>query len=443
MLYGKNGSLSLLGGGINTGHNEGMADLNSSGDEMIFTRCFTDIKTSENDCKLYISKRQGDAWSEGVMLPFCDPDYNYVHGKYGNTDDEIIFSSDIEGGRGKYDIYKISKLNGKWSDAMLLSGQINTSEDELFPFLIKDTLFFSSRGHNSFGGLDVYKSVQVAPGRWSQAINMRKPINSGYDDFAYVILEGKDDLERFVCSSREGDDNIYQIIKLKTVDEPEVVLDTPKIILSLSTFTIDANSGFELPLKGTPPNVNSKENSTLQSVKSESNLYEYVLEPGMKYRISLKLDDYYAVGTEISTEEIFLIEGGSDVFLEEKLVLKPIIRNREIVLEDIYYDFDRWDIRADAEPSLDNLAKLLFDNPDIRIQLSSHTDCRGDADYNLDLSQKRAESAKNYLVGKGINSDRIQAKGLGENVRKTDCRCTKCSEDEYQLDRRTSFTILS
>ncbi|HRJ16954.1 MAG TPA: OmpA family protein, partial [Saprospiraceae bacterium] len=124
------------------------------------------------------------------------------------------------------------------------------------------------------------------------------------------------------------------------------------------------------------------------------------------------------------------------------IVLDRIFIDKEIRLENIYYDFDRWDIRTDAQPTLDKLARLLLINPGIRIQLGSHTDCRGNDRYNQDLSQKRAQSAVDYLIAKGIQPDRLSAQGFGESAPEASCLCTRCTEEEHQRNRRTTFKIL-
>ena len=127
---------------------------------------------------------------------------------------------------------------------------------------------------------------------------------------------------------------------------------------------------------------------------------------------------------------------------EVELVLDKIYRNKEITLDNIYYDYDKWDIRADAQPTLNRLAETLLENPTIKIQLSSHTDCRGKDDYNGVLSQKRAESAVNFLITKGIPAERLTAKGYGESVPAVSCDCSKCSEEQHQINRRTTFKVL-
>ena len=127
---------------------------------------------------------------------------------------------------------------------------------------------------------------------------------------------------------------------------------------------------------------------------------------------------------------------------EVEIVLDKIYKNKEITLENIYYNYDKWDIRTDAEPTLIKLAATLAENPAIKIQLSSHTDCRGKDDYNATLSQKRAESAVNFLISKGIPTERLVAKGYGESQPAVSCDCAKCTEDQHQANRRTTFKIL-
>jgi outer membrane protein OmpA-like peptidoglycan-associated protein len=128
--------------------------------------------------------------------------------------------------------------------------------------------------------------------------------------------------------------------------------------------------------------------------------------------------------------------------LNMEIVLEPIFENTEVILQDIYYDYDEWFIRKDAEPALDSLAKMLRENPQLRIQLSSHTDCRGENEYNLDLSQKRAQSAVDFLIEHGVRTERLVPVGYGESKLAVECECTTCSETEHQKNRRTTFKIL-
>ena len=124
------------------------------------------------------------------------------------------------------------------------------------------------------------------------------------------------------------------------------------------------------------------------------------------------------------------------------MVLDKIFKNREIILKNIYYDYDQWNIRRDAQPTLNELSKTLLENPKIRIQMASHTDCRGKANYNQTLSQRRAQSAVDYIISKGVKSERLQAKGFGKSSPEVDCLCSRCSEIDHQANRRTTFSVI-
>ena len=170
--------------------------------------------------------------------------------------------------------------------------------------------------------------------------------------------------------------------------------------------------------------------------------FSFELEENQEYRIQAAKEGYLKGETYFSTVGIGKDPNNPVQTFEVELVLDKIYFNREIILEDIYYDFDKWDIRPDARPTLDKLARNLELNPEIRIMLASHTDCRGTNRYNLELSQKRAQAAVDYLISKGIDPGRLIAKGFGESQPKADCVCARCTEEEHQLNRRTTFTIL-
>lgn len=178
-------------------------------------------------------------------------------------------------------------------------------------------------------------------------------------------------------------------------------------------------------------------------------------------KFTVKEDGFFSMDLAENTGSSSLqknrVPDGRNVFLHQRHRERPlqpradlrgggrarqIFFNKEIVLEDIYYDFDKWDIHPDAMPTLNALARNLELNPNIRIQLSSHTDCRGNDGYNAELSQQRAQSAVDYLVSRGISIERLSAKGLGESVPKAACVCARCTEEEHQLNRRTAFTIM-
>ena len=174
----------------------------------------------------------------------------------------------------------------------------------------------------------------------------------------------------------------------------------------------------------------------------DDGFFRMELAENTDYSFNAALEGYLANSVKFSTKGIAKDPANPVQTFEIEIVLDQIFRNREIILENIYYDYDKWDIRPDAEPTLNRLAEVLRQNAKIRIQLGSHTDCRGNDTYNQNLSQRRAESAVNYLISKGIDPTRLSAKGYGESQPAALCGCATCTEAEHQTNRRTTFKVV-
>jgi outer membrane protein OmpA-like peptidoglycan-associated protein len=173
----------------------------------------------------------------------------------------------------------------------------------------------------------------------------------------------------------------------------------------------------------------------------EEGFFTSQLDSGFAYQLMVNKEGYLSVNINFNTVNV-KSQPGDTIYFRQKVVLSKIYQNVEIVLDNIYYDYDKSDIRKDAEPTLDSLAQILTQNPKIQIELASHTDCRGNEDYNLNLSQKRAESVVRYLITKGIDSNRMIAKGYGESMLVDNCVCEACTEAQHQKNRRTTFKII-
>ena len=197
-----------------------------------------------------------------------------------------------------------------------------------------------------------------------------------------------------------------------------------------------------VPLPGTT--VRIFENGTLiDSIQADQyGLHSVTAKKSADYQFLVSKNGYFNNRTSLSTADIIIDSSKFVQRVDVSVLLDKIFYEKEIVLENIYYDLAKWDIRDDAKPTLDSLASLLQINPDIRIRLGSHTDCRADDDYNLDLSQKRANSAVEYLVAKGIPIVRLEAKGFGETSFAVNCLCEECTEEEHQRNRRTTFAVV-
>lgn len=450
-------SVELFDAQINTPNNEGTAVFNKDFTEMYFTRCFGE-KKEDNFCKLMVSKRIGDSWSVPAMLGFIQDGINYGHPALSNDDQTLYFSCNSDDGWGGFDIWRSQRTADGWDEPKLMGRSINTTRDEKFPAVHGDTLYFSSNGHPGMGGLDIFKTWKMPNGSWIPVRNLKPPINSGADDFGLVVDTGGDTpgdiLEvGYFTSNRSdgtGGDDIYRYEKRipPPEPEPEVVIEY-KLILEgyvvekIYLDPLDPSSKVlgRKPLNGAKVTVdfNGEEK---EFTTGEDGFFTFEMEEEADYDFIGSKDGYLTAETDFSSRGIGQDPANPVQTFEVEIELDKIFVDKEIVLEDIYYDFDKWDIREDAKPTLNKLARNLELNPNIRIELSSHTDCRGNDRYNEDLSQKRAQSAVDYLISRGIPFDRLQAKGFGESLPKADCLCNRCSEEEHQLNRRTAFKIL-
>lgn len=453
--------------GINTEYNEGTIAFNADYTEAIFSRCGT--SSDEDDyCKLMRSTREGDVWSAPEVLTFVVNEVNYAHPAWSPDGKELYFAADLQDGWGGYDLYKTTQRGNGWSDPQILSAKINTEMDDMFPHFDGDTLYFASKGRGGMGGLDIYKTYLEKPGRWANPINLQAPINSGEDDFGFVVTEQLDGRSGMVqkgyfTSSRKGGqglDDIYAFTKKKTKPEPKPATPEPQPDTSIvpAPPPPPAKDIFlEIYVYGKAYSEPNNPNSTLagqvaladaglqissalgtQNVRTDSKgMHRMKIEQELDYRFFASKEDYYNASAIFNT----INQGEKEVYRVD-IVLDKIFRDVEINLEDIYYDYDESYIREDAKPTLNQLASLLHRNPEIKIVLGSHTDCRGREQYNQSLSQKRAQAAVDYLVSLGISQERLQATGYGESAPAVNCNCNSCSEEEHQANRRTTFRVL-
>ncbi len=456
---------------INSEHNEGTPCFNNDFTEIFFTRCYG----KGNDdyyCKLMASKKEGGAWTVPTPLSFVEEKINYGHPTLSKDGKTLYFSANHPDGWGGYDIFYVQRENGEWKTPKVMNRGINTIYDEKFPSIDNDTLYFASSGHTGMGGLDIFKTYLIEEDRWTPVQNLKAPINSGADDFGMIIDYRQSKKEGvlqagFFCSSRpagKGGDDLYAFEKRKPVlppaPEPEPVDTTvttkpepPKIVYKMILEGYVVEKIYERkddpasrvlgrkPLNKAKVQVNFG-GERKDIVVQEDGKFTLELDESMDYNFFASKTDYLNNTGFFSTKGIGKDPANPELKFEIEIVLDKIFKDKEIVLDDIYYDFDKWDIREDAQPQLDKLARILKQNPEINIRLASHTDCQGNSSYNQNLSQKRAQSAVNYLISKDINPDRLSAVGYGESALRIDCPCTKCTDQEHQFNRRTTFAIV-
>ena len=466
-------SPQVFDNGLNTSDNEGTPCFNSLGTEVFFVRAKGAYKGDDAFCKIYVAEKNvADAgWSDAKPLPFQKEKINYLHTALSPDGTTLSFACNDPEGWGGYDIYAVQrnpKSENGWDEPKLLSRNINTPGNEAFPSLDADTLYFASDGLPGMGGLDVFRTYKVERNAWAPPHNLKSPLNSGADDFGFIVQKptangpkpskpGDFIKSGFFTSNRPGsrEDDIYRFEQRVPPPKPpktDTVSTKPlayKLVLEgyvlekIFATPDDPNSKVlgRKPLSGAKVQAEFGSKKQPFTVK-EDGYFKMELAENMDYNFTAALEGYLSNGAKFSTKGIAKDPANPVQTFEIEIVLDKIYRNREIVLENIYYDYDKWDIRPDAEPTLNRLADVLKQNPSIRIQLGSHTDCRGNDGYNEDLSQKRAQSAVNYLISRGIDAARLSAVGYGEQQPAADCACSRCTETEHQANRRTTFKVV-
>ena len=452
--------VSNFGSPINSEDNEGTVAFNKDYTEIFFTRCFGDKKEDAYCQIMYSESLEGNSWTVPRVLPFIKPDVNYGHPCLSEDGNRLYFSSNDPDGWGGYDLYESTRTDEEWSEPKLMSRSINTIGNEKFPTLDGDTLYFSSDYRTGMGGLDIFKIYKLRNGSWSSATNLRSPVNSGGDDFGMVIInqnpneKGIEQIGYFSSTRTDGmgGDDIY--LYKKRIPPPKPPQPEPEAIvykMILKGYVLekifadpeDPNSEVfgRRPLPGSKVTIQIK-NKKQEVTVGEEGLFELELDKDTDYDFLASKSGYLSNDARFSTIGIGEDPNNPVQTFEIEIVLDKIFLDKEIILENIYYDFDRDEIRDDAKPTLNELTRNLQLNPDIRIELASHTDCRGPDRYNEDLSQRRAQSAVNYLIENGIGAERLSARGFGENQPSVDCICARCTEEEHQENRRTTFKIL-
>jgi len=440
---------------INSAANEGVPRMDTTG-HLYFTRCGDGADPQDRFCRIFQTKQDGDRWLEPVMLPFCTGSFNYGHASPTPDGQMLYFASDDPSGMGGYDIYMTMRTADGWLEPVLLPPTINTTGNEKFPWMDADTLYFASDHHPGMGGLDLFRSQRLGGRAWSTPENLLPPLNSGADDFAFLWAgQDRENGLRFgyFSSSRSGgsgDDDIYLAReRIPPVDPPaadtvlshQFVLDI-FILSRIFQQPDDPNSPVlgRRPVEGARLRISGGADTTAFSQMDKPVTLH--IEPGRLYELEVSAVDFLNTRARFDARDLRTDPRVALQRFELEVLLDRLFVEKEIVLENIYYDFDRWEIRPDAEPTLNKLAAMLQANPGIVIELASHTDCRGAAVYNQELSQRRAQSAVDYLIALGIAENRLRARGYGKSRPAADCLCSRCSEAEHQKNRRTTFRIL-
>ncbi|MGC3948172.1 MAG: OmpA family protein [Chryseolinea sp.] len=437
-------TVAPLPAGINSeAINDGCITFAPDGKTMVFSKCNSGKKKGTNDCDLYLSRYRNNVWTEPVMVNINQADTWESTPAFSADGRTLYFASNRKGGYGGTDIYSAQMdTRGRFSRVKNLGADINTPGNESFPYVADDgKLYFSSDEHPGYGGLDLFV-VKRSNGR-TVVENLGQPMNSVGDDFGIFLFRPD---RGFFTSNREGgkgDDDIYTFIN----EDPN--LKVVNYYLQGITYTKDKEDKMQI-LANTKVSLLDERGEIMQDfVTGNDGKFLFRVYENENYNMVGESDGYLVKRQLYTTrgrsvDPASLKELVTNVTFDTLLVLDKIELNKRFVLENIYYDYNKSFIRDDAAKELDKLVQLLADNPEIKIELGSHTDSVDDNAYNMQLSQRRADAAVKYLVQHGIAPDRVVAKGYGEEfpiARNTNPDGTD-NPVGRQKNRRTEFRIL-
>ena len=427
--------------------NEGSVTFSADGRIMIYAKGNNGKKRGAKDVNLYTTSNRRGQWSQPRMLRINDPDSWDSTPALSADGRTLYFASNREGGFGGTDIYSATRDGrGRWGNVRNLGPKINTHGNEMFPYsAIDGSLYFSSDGHPGFGGLDIFRAERREGQLFVE--NLGSPINSNDDDFGLFLFSPT---KGFFTSNREGgkgDDDIHTFVN----NDPD--LKIVNYFLTGTTVTADDEGNETLLSNTTVKLFDNEDNLIAEEVTGREGKFLFRVYTEEDYYVLAEKPDYLTTRISFSTVGKSIPKDSLTKLITNrqftvKIPLDKIVIDKAIVLENIYYDLDEDYIRADAAIELDKLVAILNDNPEIKIELSSHTDSRQTAEYNMDLSNRRARSATTYIIEKGIDSERITAKGYGESqliISDEEINGLPNPEEReaaHQINRRTEFKIL-
>ncbi|HMR45753.1 MAG TPA: OmpA family protein [Bacteroidia bacterium] len=413
-----------LRGTINSIFNEGPCSFNNKFTKAFVTRNANEGKKivtnqqSENVLEIFEATTKDGEWNISGPVNFNNNNYSVGHPSISPSGNTMVFVSDMPWGYGGTDIYRVEWINNTWSKPVSLGKVINTSGNEMFPFLLTDSiLYFSSNGMIGVGGLDIYRTELTANG-WTVPENLGFPINSPRDDFGFIC--DKDELSGYFSSNRQlGKDNIFSFKR-----------NPP--ILTLKGKLIDKTTS--KPLKNYNLKLTTSGFDTTLTADNEGN-FSAQLKTNKEYTLRAEDKNYFTASEMISTFGF-----RKSATLNNDLTLEKVIFNKPVIWRGIAFEKGKSDLTPATKTELNKLFNILLENKNIKIELSCHTDSRGAERDNLIISQARADKATAYLIGKGISKDRIISVGYGSQRLLNNCvRGVLCLEEDHQINIRTEI----
>jgi outer membrane protein OmpA-like peptidoglycan-associated protein len=445
----ENGELSntnKLNGLLNKKTHESSTAFTKDGNTMYFTRNnskngkFSRDNEGVSRLKIFRAKLIDGAWTNIEELPFNNDSYSVAHPALNADESKLYFASDMEGSLGASDIFVVDiNTDGSFGSPKNLGPGVNTESRETFPFITESNiLYFASDGHPGLGGLDIF-AANLADSESNNTINLGSPINTTEDDFSLILNE--ETKTGYFASNRKdgkGDDDIYSFKETEELKfEFESTLDG--IVKNLENGDILANAKVQ---------IQDADGSILASATADEKGYFNIPFKSTSKELStvITLDDFEVGGRSFMpskygvTIEFLLAPISNNVAVGEDV-------GKYLNMPMIYFDFDKSNIRADAQLELDKIVAFMNEYPEVKIEIGSHTDSRGNDSYNLSLSEKRAQATRNYIIDMGIDASRLSAKGYGETQLTNNCgnyieNVNECSNKQHELNRRSEFIII-
>ncbi|MEI6817424.1 MAG: OmpA family protein [Bacteroidota bacterium] len=435
---------------INGKLHNGPASFSNDGNCMAFTKNNSN-GGKENVIRLEInfSTFKDGEWSKPESFSLNSLQYSVGHPSLSADGNTMYFASDMPGGFGGVDIYKVTKSSGgTWGKAVNLGPKINTEGDELFPFFEEKSgvLFFSSNGHFGLGGLDIFYCY-IEGSMVGRIRNAGYPVNTQYDDFAGIV---NDKLSSGYFSSNRsgghGGDDIYGVDLLKPLDYGKKIQGVVK--------DDNGNALPEVFVK-----LSDDKDSVIETLTANTDgTFFFLVDSNKSFKLNGKKETY-TEGNNIANTfgKEFIVIADLTLLKKEEVVIQVIPDltkapsgtdlTKVLSLKNIYFDYDKYNIRKDAEVELAKIILVLNQYPNMVVELEANTDCRGTIAYNQILSDKRANSSIKYIQQRITNPSRISGKGYGKSKLINGCECdgvvaSECSENEHQLNRRTEFIII-
>ena len=429
-------------GELNSEFDEGIVSFTPDGQTMYLTKARRELNANTG-VEIYTSTRSDAKWSAPVKYEItADTLSSYGHPAVSPDGTWLYFTSDMPGGKGGKDIWRIN-LKERAGSLENLGDWINTPGDDCFPYFRSDSvLYFASDGHPGYGGLDLFRAEMQPSGGWT-VVNMGKPMNSTADDFGITFGPG----EYGFFSSNRGDARGYDHIW---------AFELPDLKINISGWVLDKD---EEPVPNAVIRIVGDDGSNQKQVAKPDGSFSFPLRRGVSYVMLAGAKGFLNARQEFTSD---IAEEDAEYNVD--FFLASI--NKPVVVENIFYDFDRTTLRPESKAALDSLADVLRDNPNVTIEMASHTDRHGTDEYNLSLSGRRAQSVIDYLISVGIKPDRLQSQGYGESRPKTITKklarehpnfkegdvlteeyILALPEDQQaeadQINRRTEFQVLS